>query len=115
MKKYNFVVGDVDESYPAAQIIAERIKNVADIWHGAYINYCYGEAGTMPRLSTRINGAAVQEADKECGLFFEALGKVLQGKELNELEHEVVEYYTDIKLGDVEDDTEIDWEDEDDE
>jgi hypothetical protein len=92
MKKYDFVVGEVTNNYPAVQIIAEKAKNVAEIWHGAYINACYSSS-KEPKLVDRINGAAVQEADKECGMLLEAIGKAMQGKKLSIEEIDALEYY----------------------
>lgn len=92
MKKYEFIVGEVDKNYPAVQIISETMKHVAEIWHGVYLNACYSSS-KEPKLMDRINGAAVKEADKECGLILEAIGKAMQRKKLSIEEFDTLEYY----------------------
>lgn len=93
MEKYDFVIGEAANNYPAVQVMASRIKDAADIWHQTYLNTCIDEDKSFSVMRNRINGAALEEADKECGAFFEAIGKVLQGKTLSETDVQVLEYY----------------------
>ena len=94
MKNYEFIVGEVANNYPAVQIISDKIKHVAEIWHGVYLTACYSSS-KEPKLIDRINGAAVQEADKECGMLLEAIGKVMQRKKLSMKDIDTLTYYID--------------------
>ena len=92
-KNFTFVVGEAVNNYPAVQVLSQRIKDAADIWHHAYLKTCEDESRSFSVMRNRINGAALEEADKECGAFFEAIGKVLQNKVLSETDMQVLEYY----------------------
>lgn len=107
MKNYDFIVGEVANNYPAVQIISDKIKHVAEIWHGVYLNACYSSS-KEPKLVDRINGAAVQEADKESGLILEAIGKAMQRKKLSIEEIDTLEYYIDgVSFQDDPDDEDV--------